>query len=439
MATRRKIDRIPAIGRGSNDLKIQEVSPRTRIFKARESLLTGILQSRNGKALYNVFPGIFLFAMLYSALKDYQHEGRPYFGTRLLRSSFAQFDVAVMIWIAMFGSSLLVCFFFALWKQKRQQTERKCHWDKLFGLVFGLYVLVLPHLVAFMAVSNNLGAASSLAVMMEMTRLLMKSYAFVRSNTKSLEPKHDDLCPSFSHYLYFLFVPTLIYSDNYPRTKKIRWSRIAISFAEITAIIFLQSVLVEKTYVYYLQDYGKKNYSFLEIITFIVECTFAGYVSLIAIFYSFHSYFNATAEFTGFSDRLFYLDWWTAENLDQFLRRWSYFVHEWLHVYIYRDCHEILLPRGKLLARIVVLVLSGYFHDLILCVASRTFLPLTTTLFVSFLWMRKFLTNKMILGLLGVVVSGGFTLFMMEYYARLNCSMSNASVIQYLMPRFHYC
>ncbi|XP_031352690.1 sterol O-acyltransferase 2-like isoform X2 [Photinus pyralis] len=419
--------------------KIQERCQRTRIFKTRESLLTIILEGRNGKAIYNVFPGIFLLGMLYSALKDYQREGRPYFGTRLLRSSFAQFDVAAMIWIPMFGSCLLVYFFFALWKQGRQQTKWKCQWDKLFVSVFGLYVLVLPHLVAFVTVSNNLGPASSLAVMLEMVRLLMKSYAFVRSNTKSLEHKQGGLCPSFSHYLYFLFAPTLIYSDNYPRTNKIRWSCIAISFAEITAIILLHSVLVENTYVYYLQNYGKRSYSFLEIITCIVECAFSGHVSLIMIFYSFHSYFNATAELTRFSDRLFYLDWWTAENLDEFLRGWSYFVHEWLHVYIYRDCHEILFPSRKLLAKIVVLVLSGYFHDLILCVASRTFLPLTIIEFVSFVWMRVFLTNKMILGLLGMEVSCAFTILMMEYYARLNCPMPNAGVIQYLMPRFLYC
>lgn len=30
---------------------------------------------------------------------------------------------------------------------------------------------------------------------------------------------HDkaDMCPDFSKYLYFLFAPTLIYRDNYPR------------------------------------------------------------------------------------------------------------------------------------------------------------------------------------------------------------------------------
>lgn len=71
--------------------------------------------------------------------------------------------------------------------------------------------------------------------------MMMKAYAFVRSNipnvlnaklnqtdTKELSSDIDDIetnkesntneyCPSFSNYLYFLFAPTLVYRDEYPR------------------------------------------------------------------------------------------------------------------------------------------------------------------------------------------------------------------------------
>nr|CAD7402519.1 unnamed protein product [Timema cristinae] len=55
-------------------------------------------------------------------------------------------------------------------------------------------------------------------------RLLMKSYAFVRSNVpKTMAFKtHTDSkeecapCPEFSCFLYYLFAPTLVYRDNYP-------------------------------------------------------------------------------------------------------------------------------------------------------------------------------------------------------------------------------
>lgn len=57
----------------------------------------------------------------------------------------------------------------------------------------------------------------------------MKSHAFVRSNAPRVllgKLKTDDsttaniniiFVPSFKTYLYFLFVPTLVYRDNYPR------------------------------------------------------------------------------------------------------------------------------------------------------------------------------------------------------------------------------
>jgi hypothetical protein len=55
--------------------------------------------------------------------------------------------------------------------------------------------------------------------------MMMKTYAFVRSNTPralAYKPhKSDDkeisVCPDFSKYLYFLFVPTLVYRDSYPQ------------------------------------------------------------------------------------------------------------------------------------------------------------------------------------------------------------------------------
>lgn len=56
-------------------------------------------------------------------------------------------------------------------------------------------------------------------------RMFMKTWAFVRSNLNRAikfkkdddEPQAENLCPDFSYYLYFLFAPTLVYKDEYPR------------------------------------------------------------------------------------------------------------------------------------------------------------------------------------------------------------------------------
>ena len=82
---------------------------------------------------------------------------------------------------------------------------------------------------------NKLPPASAVTLLLEQIRLLMKTHAFVRSNIpvslafctqrragqKKIENVADDddqaLCPDFSKYLYFMFAPTLVYRNRYPR------------------------------------------------------------------------------------------------------------------------------------------------------------------------------------------------------------------------------
>lgn len=50
----------------------------------------------------------------------------------------------------------------------------------------------------------------------------MKSHAFIRDNAAKVikyKPHADQPLPypPFSHYLFYLFVPTLVYRDEYPR------------------------------------------------------------------------------------------------------------------------------------------------------------------------------------------------------------------------------
>jgi sterol O-acyltransferase len=54
--------------------------------------------------------------------------------------------------------------------------------------------------------------------------MLMKTHAFVRSTAPRIltqklkdENKRQANCPGFSKFLYFMFAPTLVYRDEYPR------------------------------------------------------------------------------------------------------------------------------------------------------------------------------------------------------------------------------
>jgi sterol O-acyltransferase len=81
---------------------------------------------------------------------------------------------------------------------------------------------------------HNLPPASAVTLLMEQVRLVMKTHAFVRSNipvalfyfnqrqsrderTSVEDDANQAPCPDFSKYLYFMFAPTLVYRDRYPR------------------------------------------------------------------------------------------------------------------------------------------------------------------------------------------------------------------------------
>lgn len=73
---------------------------------------------------------------------------------------------------------------------------------------------------------QELSIGLSFALLMEQVRFIMKTYSFIRLNApRVLTYKNHqknpnastDVIPSFNKYLYFLFVPTFIYKDEYPR------------------------------------------------------------------------------------------------------------------------------------------------------------------------------------------------------------------------------
>nr|KAF7427715.1 hypothetical protein H0235_007409 [Vespula pensylvanica] len=112
---------------------------------------------------------------------------------------------------------------FYIWAHKRLRflplSPALKGWD--YGWIGGLvlYLLVFIVLPAKAIVDEGLPVASSTVILAEQVRMLMKSYAFVRSTaSKFLKYKvHADMkkpvIPDFSKYLYFFFAPILIYRD----------------------------------------------------------------------------------------------------------------------------------------------------------------------------------------------------------------------------------
>lgn len=89
---------------------------------------------------------------------------------------------------------------------------------------------------------------------------------------------------------------------------------------------------------------------------------FITYNSFVAIF---EGILNCYAEFSRFGDRLFYLDFWNATNLDEWSRKWNRPVHLFLKEYIYVYAAETY-KLSQIKAYLVTVVFSAIFHELAL-------------------------------------------------------------------------
>jgi diacylglycerol O-acyltransferase-1 len=112
-----------------------------------------------------------------------------------------------------------------------------------------------------------------------------------------------------------------------------------------------------------MPDFENRNYHniFLSCLHLAVPTT---YLWLCMFYGLFHAYLNMFAELTRFADRRFYLDWWNANNLGEFWRKWNFPIHSFLMRHIYYP-----MRRRKYSGQTALLVsffISAIFHEYIM-------------------------------------------------------------------------
>ncbi|KAK4873821.1 hypothetical protein RN001_013181 [Aquatica leii] len=302
----------------------------SKIYKPRNSPLTDLFaENKHFKPAYNLVMAMFLGTVISVAVTEYANEGRVYLGFRTLDGAFRNFRYAFLIWPFLFLSTLAAYYSFTVWAKIRIQLKNanktyikydfinlnlKKLWDILSLSLFVLYYPSLFYFAFKAVIIYDLGIAASFAILMETTRCLMKVHAFVRSNCpKYTQKTNEALHPTFNHYIYFLFSPALVYKDHYPRCNDpIKWKLTAVQVLEMILVIIFCSIIYEKKFLLELNDYGIRTYTWINILTFILEHFYEGLLFFLLFFYSsLHTYLNITSELLRFSDRLFYKEGWS--------------------------------------------------------------------------------------------------------------------------------
>ncbi|KAJ3656577.1 hypothetical protein Zmor_015646 [Zophobas morio] len=425
-------------------------------FTIRDAFLTTRFEnSDDGRTIYNVFVVIFVLLLTYTGLDEYTKTGGVWLCLHLLWFGFKKLHLAILVWCA---SNIVACFsyaFFKFWAKVRLILKLKGQnvWDKIWITILVFYYFWFLYGLQKIGNVAKFGKASTTFVFMEQVRLLMKQHAFIRTNVpRVLRTKmHTDTnleLPNFDKFLYFMFAPTMIYRDEYPRTRHIRWKFVFYNIWELFAVTWFYAIIVERFLIKTFDDMCLRKFTWGEIISPIFGNVLPGILFLLLSFYGvLHSCQNAFAEILRFGDRMYYKEWWNSKSLGEFHRTWNMLVQDWLYTYVYKDVYEVVVPKNKKAANFVVLFLSAVVHEWLVINVFRFFLPvnliiflITGAVFAAMGILSAQWGNLLFLFGMAIGLSIEANLFALESYAHDNCPLNETvTPMGFYIPRFIAC
>ncbi|UJR26990.1 hypothetical protein I4U23_008297 [Adineta vaga] len=378
----------------THSLKISIKRRRTGEFIARNSMLTDLFQISHIKCVRNAFAAAFILMVLRHMANDLLQYGRLNWTFELLSTTVGKLHVVVIVWILMtLCSSYGVYYGTYMWAMNRKSNGTDRLYDIIWLLIYVCYLTGLLAIPCWQIIHHRLPIVSSAIIIAEQLRLLMKIHSFVRENvrkmtqqlTNSSDQNSSQEFSHFNQYLYFLFVPTLLYRDTYPRTSIIHWNIVGKMFGQFLILVCLVYHLVAHYWMPVFVRCFTVNKVTLEFtITAIFDLMLPGTLVVILTFYGFfHCWMNGFAELLRFADRMFYEDWWNFTSAATFWRSWNVIVHDWLHVYVYKDL-ATLFNGNRNISTACVVILSALFHEYFMIVSLGFLSPILIVWFIVF-------------------------------------------------------
>lgn len=411
-------------------------------FLPRNSVLTDLLQDKHIKNIYYMCCATLLALFINTIAYDILYNKEFSIGHKTLFASFKDFHIVMSLWCIISFINLFVYPALRIWAKGYTLMFPKSsglrYWNHACLSIVAVYYLLSFYLVVVLTLHFDLTIVGSIILACEQIRLLMKTHAFLRENSKTVfeyKPHNDKelQIPSFSTYLDFLFVPTLVFKENYPRKKTRSIKFILFNFMEFLGALFLISFIFEKHFVPVCIHFETGPYHWTEIVWNIMSNTLPALGIAICSFYCLlHAWMNGYAELTKFGDREFYQDWWTATTYSEYYRKWNIVVHDWLYTYIYKDFYETVTPRNKTMAKMMVFLISAIVHEYILSLCMRMFFPVLFLEFFGIGVLLYFVSNSggSLLTILftygyGLGMSISISFYTMEYCVRNNNCIEN--------------
>ncbi|EJW02756.1 hypothetical protein EDEG_02849 [Edhazardia aedis USNM 41457] len=165
----------------------------------------------------------------------------------------------------------------------------------------------------------------------------------------------------FKHFLYFLIIPDLIYSDKFimKKSRNRRNILFCVSKLIVTTLVF---IFVKNQFALPLLRELTATNNMIKLIKLYGYFVLSICVSWILLFYSyFNCYLKIFSELCKVNDLKIYGPWWNSTNLAHFWREWNHIFHKWMVKTIYKPL--LMRKYSKFTAKLICFFVSGSLHE----------------------------------------------------------------------------
>ncbi|KAI1274599.1 MBOAT family protein [Xylaria sp. FL0933] len=197
---------------------------------------------------------------------------------------------------------------------------------------------------------------------------------------KATQPSHyypNNL--SIANHYEYIFLPTVVYELQYPRSDSINFLYVAEKAAATFGVIFVM-IMVSQTFIYpvVMRTVAMKEMGYTtaqrlaEFPWLLSDLVFPFMMEyLLAWYLIWETVLNILAELTFFADRSFYDAWWNSVSWDQFARDWNRPVHNFLLRHVYHSSISSMRV-NKHTATLITFLLSACVHELLMwCIFKK--------------------------------------------------------------------
>ncbi|XP_066468910.1 sterol O-acyltransferase 2-like [Tiliqua scincoides] len=441
--------------KGALENSLLREKPEKKVFIARQSLLDELLEINHFRSIYHMFVALLCVFALSAIMVDSIDEGWLVLDFELFIFAFGNLPRALFTWLCMFLYTLLVPYkFLQMWASAlRTAVHPRLFTATTVVVLLVCHAVMLGFYPIYAMGHYHLGPASRLIVILEQFRFMMKSHSFLRESmppilyARSKDGKVHP--PEFSTYLYFLFCPTLIYRESYPRTPYVRWRYVIKNFAQFLGCVVYLNFIMKCLCIPLFSNMSKQPFSLKTLVLSIFNAILPGtFLLLLSHFFFMHCWLNAFAEMLRFADRAFYMDWWNSTAFSSYFRTWNVIVHDWLYYYIYQDLLWLLQGKARVVAMMSVFFASAVVHEYAYALSLGFFYPVSFILLAIFGVILNFFIpdkrtspvwNVLFWTLLLVGQGIQVCLYSQEWYAQVHCPLQERTFWAIVTPRSWSC